>query len=289
MQSQLVFQEEKEMQRLGVQNQLLRECETGIFAQIFRGKSGLAVLDIGSNDGAKTVERFSDPAVKTVIGIEYNASLALQAQEIYGGEKFAFYSLDAEKADFSANLRARMAERGIEGFDVIYLSFILMHMRDAQALLRVLRPLLKRDGQLVIIEANDASSTLTGDEEGLLKEFLSILDRDRYSGNRKTGANLPAFLKAAGYGEITVWCDAIRALPGETERKKAVFTTFFSYLPEDVALLLEAEPDNGEYKKWAGWLAKNYRKLENGILRADTEIKMGMQVISCTKGEEDLQ
>ena len=58
MQNQLVFQEKTEMERLRVQNNLLACYETPVFNQIFSGRQNLAVLDIGCNDGMKTVERF---------------------------------------------------------------------------------------------------------------------------------------------------------------------------------------------------------------------------------------
>lgn len=284
MQSQLVFQEKKEMQRLSVQNELLRSCEADIFTHIFQGKRDLAVLDIGSNDGSKTFERFSAAAVSRVIGLEYNAGLAKQAQAQYGSDRFAFYSLDAESPGFSDQLKDVMAENGVDGFDVIYLSFVLMHLKDAGRLLTALKPFLKSDGHLVIVEADDGASYLTPDEDGLLGEFLRILKEDQYSGNREIGACLENRLTDCGYADITVWSRGIAAGPGEKARKEAIYTTFFSYLPEDVALLLEAEPDNARYHSWAAWIRSNYPRLEKLIVQEETKISMGMKILSCMKG-----
>lgn len=110
MQRQLVFQEKKEMERLCVQNSLLSCCEAPVFAQIFSEHSDMGVLDIGCNDGTKTVERFSSEKVAKVIGLEYNAELAARAQQAYGDEKFLFYPFDVEASDFS-NLENMYAER----------------------------------------------------------------------------------------------------------------------------------------------------------------------------------
>ena len=46
------------------------------------------MLDIGCNDGMKTVERFSSEAVSRVLGLEYNEKLATKAQQSYGNEKY---------------------------------------------------------------------------------------------------------------------------------------------------------------------------------------------------------
>ena len=286
MQSQLVFGEKNEIKRLRVQNELLACYEAPVFAQIFSEGQDLAVLDIGCNDGAKTIERFASDSVSRVIGLEYNEVLSAKAQKTYGNERFSFYPLDVEAEDFSARLRIIMNEKQIDGFDVIYLSFVLMHLFDVKGLLIALRPFLKTDGKLFVIEANDAASTLMGDQNGLLGEFLAILKKDKYSGNREVGATVCETLSACGYESINVWHDAVSAGEGEKEKKKAVFTTFFSYLPEDVLLLLESEPDNEEYRSWSAWLDGNYDVLRRLILKKKSVISMGMKILTCTKGKK---
>ena len=286
MQSQLVFQEKNEIKRLRVHNELLACYEAPVFAQIFSEGQDLAVLDIGCNDGQKTVERFSSESVSHVIGLEYNEKLAAKAQKTYGNEHFSFYPFDVETEDFSEYLRAIMAEKQIDGFDVIYLSFVLMHLSDVKGLLLDLYPFLKENGKLFIVEANDAASTLNNDVKGLLGEFLEMLKKDKYSGNRAVGATICEVLSDCGYRDICVWYDAVSATEGEKEKKKAIFTTFFSYLSEDILLLLDAEPDNEEYRSWSAWLAENYEPLKRLILKEKSVISMGMKILICTKGKE---
>lgn len=285
MQAQLVFEEKKEMKRLRVQNDLLSCYEDSVLAQIFSGKNDIAVLDIGCNDGIKTVERFSSDSVKTVIGLEYNSALATKAQKTFGNEKFSFYHCDVEAEGFSEKLRGLMNESGLQGFDVIYLSFVLMHLSDVMKLLYTLRSFLKEDGKLMIIEANDSISALNGDKGGLLGEFLAILKSDKYSGNREVGKYICDLLHNSGYDGIRIWHDSISAGKGEKEKKKAIFTTFFSYLPEDIALLLAAEPENEEYKAWSDWIDRNYKTLKHLIMSKGSVISMGMRILTCTKGE----
>lgn len=285
MQSQLVFKEEHEIERLRVQNRLLSCYEGPVLARILSEGRQLAVLDIGCNDGMKTVKRFSHDSVSHVIGIEYNEILATKAKEMYGDERFSFYRLDVEAEDFSDRLRDIMREKQIEGFDVIYLSFVLMHLTDASKLLVALRPFLRTGGKLLIIEAHDAASTLTNDPSGLLGSFLEILKQDKYSGNREVGASICGTLAECGYGEICVWHDCISAGEGETEKKQAILTTFFSYLSEDVALLRSIEPENPTYRSWAAWLDRNYDELRQRIMEERSVISMGMNILTCTKGK----
>lgn len=283
MENQLVFQDEKEIERLRVQNKLLYGYEKPVFDRLFEGKSGFAVLDIGCNDGTKTVKNFASAAVARVIGLEYNVGLSKKAQERYGDAKFSFYHSDVEAEDFAEQLKSRMKEQGIGGFDIIYLSFVLMHLTDPGRLLLTLQPFLKDDGKLMIIEADDGASSLNNDTEGLLGEFLAMLKADRYSGNREVGSRICGLLGECGYGRVEVLHDRIAAGSGEEEKKEAVFTAFFSYLPEDIRLLLDAEPENAEYRSWADWMEKNYERLHELIRQPDAEISMGMKILTCEK------
>lgn len=282
MQSQLVFESKAEIERLRVQNDLLSGCEAPVLAQLLSGRQSLSVLDIGCNSGRKTVERFSSPAVSRVIGLEYHPALAEQAQRQFGDAVFSFFPMDVEAADFSAQLRTVMQKTGVAAFDVICLSFLLMHLSDPGRLLRALRPFLSPGGKLLIIEANDSACTLEPDPEGLLDAFLGILRDDPYSGNRRIGAELPGLLTACGYGSGKVWQEAISAGREDRTKKQAIYTTFFSYLPEDVRLLLEANPENRTYRTWSDWLERNGDTMKQLILGEDSVISMGIRILTCT-------
>ncbi len=284
MGDQTVFAVEKEIERLGVQYRLLSSIEKPLFASIFSGRSNLSVLDVGCNDGKKTISLFSDKSIKSVVGIEYNPSLAREAETVRGDDKFFFLSLDASSDDFPSALRSVMEERKIESFDCIYLSFVLMHLSEPGKLLSVLSSFLSTDGVIVIVEADDASSRLTGDSANLLGTFLEILKEDKYSGNRTLGGMLEAISSASGY-EVTRICDSIGAGKGETEKKEMIYTTFFSYLEEDVDLLLTQE-DIPLYRNWKKWLLDNLPSLKALILDDKSEISMGMKILALRRKNE---
>ncbi len=284
MVSQLVFQDKKEIERLKSQCNLFLEYETPVIDDVLKSKGGkVSVLDVGCNEGDKTVSLFSADSVEKVIGLEYNKDLAEKAQSKFGDDRFSFYSLDVESDDFLSRIGDIMKRENVEAFDVIYLSVVLLHLKDPDALLLKLKPLLKDDGTLVIVEGDDSSSFLVPDEEGLLKGFLEILNKDKYSGNRTLGKTIEKRLVKSGY-IIALPVNAIAAGLGEREKKKVIYTVFFSYLKEDVAILLKEEKDNEEYKAWAKWLRENSSKLEKIIKSDDSYINMGMKILVCHKG-----
>ena len=195
--------------------------------------------------------------------MEYNQQLVERANSQFGNTKFSFYQMDVDRDSFSADLQKLCAEPEDREFDLICLSFVLMHLYDGEKLLRTLKNFLKKGGVIFITESNDRISTLAPDEKNLLGQFLDILKEDKYAGKRETGQAVPGWLTNCGYD---------------------FFQTFFSYLPEDVEILLAEEPDNRKYQDWQNWLKKNYEELQQLILSEESEITMGMQILSCEKG-----
>ncbi len=273
-----IFSAHRELERLTTQNRLMHECETPILRELLAGKRDLKVLDVGSNNGEKTVRWFSDPAVVKVLGLEYNAPLALQAQENYGDGRFRFCPCDAEAEDFVPKVRALMAQEGIGGFDVVYLSFLLSHLNAPETLLLRLRPLMESGGVLVAVETDDSRAVLAP-EDRRFGEFLRILAKDPFAGDRSLGGRLPSLLSGCGFRGPKRLCDAISAGPGEEERKAMIFEMFFSYLPEDVSILLSEAPEEALFAGWDRWLKEHHAALRRSICAASSRISMGMSVV----------
>lgn len=285
MEGQCVFQSNKEIERLEVQNRLLSSIEKPLFASLFASRENLCVLDIGCNDGKKTLSLFSNGNIKKVTGIEYNPDLALKAERAYGDAVFRFVSLDASRDDFPLSLSRLMRESSIASYDCIYLSFVLMHLLDPGKLLSSLKDFLSPSGVIVITEADDGTSFLSGDRDGLLSTFLAILRDDRYSGNRTLGGRIERVIRASGYDDVTCVCSSIRAGEGEREKKEMIYTTFFSYLEEDVDLLI-AESDSPRFREWKKWLCDNLSALRALIMSDSSEISMGMKILTVRRKNE---
>lgn len=283
MENQFIFQNIDERKRLGVQNRLLLPYEKPVIDSLLSGKNNVTVLDIGANDGIKTASLFQDGRVGKVVGLEYNRALAENAESNKSDERFSFYGMDVESPDFREDLRSIMEECGIPSFDIIYLSFVLMHLKNPESLLILLKGFLGSEGRIVITEADDSSSTLIPDEENLLPRFLSILEKDGYSGNRRLGARIEEMVVKAGYGGVRLHVSSVSALEGEEERKKDIFTTFFSYLPEDINLLIKEDGERKEYREWRKWIDSSYLKLKAAVENPSGRISMGVRIISAGK------
>lgn len=276
-----VFQENKEINRLKVQNRLLKSYEQPVYDRLIGEHSKPTVLDVGCNNGSKSVERFADKTIQKLIGLESLSDLAAAAQKTYGNDKFAFYQCDVEEADFENRLCRIMEQHEIEAFDVINISFVLMHLKDPRLLLKILHSFLAPGGFLFVVEPNDSISVVSADEEQLFRKFLQILYQDPYSGDRDCGTKVSAFLEESGYQKILVENILIHAKQEDLQKKSIIFETFFSYLQQDVLLLQREEPDNCIYADWKSWVDEHFEQLQDLILGKNTRVSMGISIITC--------
>lgn len=277
-----VFQEIQEIDRLAIQNNLLKEYEKPIYDRIIETSTELKVLDIGCNNGSKSVERFGSDKVVRLVGLEYLQDLAHSAQKVYGSNRFHFYQCDVEASDFRKRLIEIMEENNIKSFDIIHISFVLMHLKKPKDILKLLKKFLAPQGKLIVVEANDKVSLVNPQEDTLFKGFLDILYQDPLSGDRECGDKVPDFLREAGYCQIVLENTMIEAEAAEIMKKNAIFETFFSYLPEDIFLLGQENPHDILYTEWKKWVDEYFEELKNFILAENTTVSMGVSMITCS-------
>ncbi len=136
--------------------------------------------------------------------------------------------MDVDRDSFSADFQKLCTEPEDREFDLICLSFVLMHLHDGEkAASHIEEFFLKKGGVIFITESNDRISTLAPDEKNLLGQFLDILKEDKYAGKRETGQAVPGWLTNCGYDHIHVWCKGISAAKGEQQQKRRYFPDLF--------------------------------------------------------------
>ena len=274
-------QQENEIERLNVQEDLFSTYEEPVYQKVF-SKPRHFILDIGSNDGQKTIKRFSKTDAKKVVGIDFDTELIKISRENCSDDRFSFVYCNIEDDSFTSNISKIMKEENIESFDVINLSFVLMHIKDNASLLSKLRPLLSEDGVLMLIDTNDDLSKIEPDENDYFKTFKQLLSKDPYAGDRRCGAKLPETLAKCGYKNITIEKDKLVASPSENKKKESMFACYCSFLKDDVDLLLQEDPTNKTYLYSRDWLDKNYETLKENSLSNKCQFTLGVTVITCT-------
>lgn len=277
---QNVFLDEVELKRLMIQGRLLSEYEQPIYQKVIDGRKGLTLLDVGCNNGWKTKERFSDKNFKKIIGIDCLDQLVDQARERFGNDVLSFYACDVATEDFTEKLQQIMQKENIHAFDIIHCSFMLMHTKEQEDILKRLKTFLAPGGKLIAIEPDDSTSYMNPDPDGIYKEFLQVLSADPYAGKRNMGAELPGLFSNSGYTDIQLECSEIASSGNEITKKEHIFDTFCAYLLEDLILLRQDAEGNSYQTEWE-WVQKNLDKLRQLMTDEASTVSMGVKIYTC--------
>lgn len=277
---QNVFLDEVELKRLMIQGRLLSEYEQPIYQKVIDGRKGLTLLDVGCNNGWKTRERFFDKNFKKIIGIDCLDQLVDQARERFGNDVLSFYACDVATEDFTEKLQQIMQKENIHAFDIIHCSFMLMHTKEQEDILKRLKTFLAPGGKLIAIEPDDSTSYMNPDPDGIYKEFLQVLSADPYAGKRNMGAELPGLFLNSGYTDIQLECSEIASSGNEITKKEHIFDTFCAYLLEDLILLRQDAEGNSYQTEWE-WVQKNLDKLRQLMTGEASTVSMGVKIYTC--------
>ena len=277
---QNVFLDEVELKRLMIQGRLLSEYEQPIYQKVIDGRKGLTLLDVGCNNGWKTKERFFDKNFKKIIGIDCLDQLVDQARERFGNDVLSFYACDVATEEFTEKLRQIMQKENIHAFDIIHCSFMLMHTKEQEDILKRLKTFLAPGGKLIVIEPDDSTSYMNPDPDGIYKEFLQVLSADPYAGKRNMGAELPGLFSNSGYTDIQLECSEIASSGNEITKKEHIFDTFCAYLLEDLILLRQDAEGNSYQTEWE-WVQKNLDKLRQLMTGEASTVSMGVKIYTC--------
>lgn len=277
---QNVFLDEVELKRLMIQGRLLSEYEQPIYRKVIDGRKGLTLLDVGCNNGWKTKERFSDKNFKKIIGIDCLDQLVDQARERFGNDVLSFYACDVATEEFTEKLRQIVQKENIHAFDIIHCSFMLMHTKEQEDILKRLKTFLAPGGKLIAIEPDDSTSYMNPDPDGIYKEFLQVLSADPYAGKRNMGAELPGLFSNSGYTDIQLECSEIASSGNEITKKEHIFDTFCAYLLEDLILLRQDAEGDAYQKEWE-WVQKNLDKLRQLMTDEASTVSMGVKIYTC--------
>ena len=142
---------------------------------------------------------------------------------------------------------------------------------------------LKKNGTMMIIDAEDRFSTMVPDEQKRMKLFLDICQRDPLSGNRHSGEKIKRYLKKSGYHKIVVHSKCVNAKEKEKEKKELIFDTFFSYLPLDYAYLCETEPEDSDYFGIKRKVKQHYAIFRKEFVENSVYVACGVMIFTCCR------
>ena len=278
-----IYDDIDEKIRLDVQNRLLKDFEISVLNSVSDDFSGFNVLDIGCNRGNRFCSLFEGYPIRKGIGIDINPELVKEANANHGSDVFGFYCLDAESPDFVRNMVPVLKENSILHFDIICISYVLLHLKDPQKLLKKIRGFLADNGTIIITEPDDKASFMTADNEDNFSHMLKILDEDPFSGNRDFAYTLDRVAEESGYEIAETFPVLLRGSGKAAEQKRDVYNVFFSFLSADMKLLCESTEDNAVFSDHGRWIENHEEYFEAKLRSEECEIAAGVMIKTIKK------
>ena len=273
----------KAQERLSVQQQILKPYNDKIFHRLLDDKKDIEVLDVGSNNG-NTIMRSVVPTydIKHIIGLEYSDKVYQKSLQYVGSTPFKPYQTDVEAEDFVNTLKSICEENNIEGFDLIFVSFLLLHLKKPGILIRKIRRFLKPDGYIFIRDVDDLQIVSYPDNKRIVKTFKDIDAKLAHTGYRRMGRELYTHLKQAEYHDIEIIGEDISTIGRDYDERMDLMDMNFSYIKENVVdMITPGKPS--KFDGYLTWVEDHYDDLEALFADSTYYFKVGLVAIIAKK------
>lgn len=278
------FTSERETARLELQTRLLRKFDGEIYRQVFEEYEEPDILDVGCGNGSMIFDRMDGCCENfRLIGIERDPDKVQEAGDKFGGSQVAFITGDVEESDFIDDLADKMDEMGIEKFDIINISMLLLHLKSECALLRRLRRLLKPEGTVIIKDIDDGINFAYPDEENVFERIYRICDNNETSGERRNGRQIFTNLHRAGFRRIELKKSGFTTIGLSYEEKEAFWGMYFNFILGDIKWMHEKYPADESIADDCEWYTDNFEDIFEMFMKDDFIFSLGFQLYLAKK------
>ncbi len=254
-----------ELKRLKVQERILHRFDGDLYTEYSKDFEELSVLDLGCNDGSYMSESLKQVGKKyTLLGLDFNKASILKAQTTNKDENKVFKYANVEHEDeLDEAINSYLIEKNLPGFNIINMSFLLLHLSNPELLLKRIRKYLVKGGYILIKDVDDNFEVAYPDVNGYFEKMkeLSIAD-SKLGGFRLTGRQIPYMLSKTGYKDIKLLKQGINTLGMDYDEKEEFFDMRFGYFEEVYTTLSEENPNDKYASSGLTFIKEHYNDIE---------------------------
>lgn len=277
--------DKKEIRRLKIQQDLMEDFDRELYTRVCGEYDELRVLDIGSNTGAFVYDRIIKRGnVTKLLGLEYDKGFVESSNAKFGEEgRIRFYEQNVEDEDFAEKLEEYMDEMGIDSFNVVNISMLILHLKSPYKMLKAIRRYLERGATVIVKDIDDGFNVAYPDEDGSIQRIYNICKKSRTSGYRNSGRQIYTLLMRAGYRDVRFERMGISTPGMDYEKRSALFDTYFSFILEELKIYVREHPDDRRAAKDLEWYDKIYEDLEARFQDDNFFFNLGFVLFSAKK------
>ncbi len=276
--------DEKERARLLIQQRLLEKFDGELYDAVAAERENMYVLDLGSANGSFAMSRFgSRKNLAFFLGTEFNGEAVERANAAYGNDHIVFTQCDLEGEDVEKVIGDVCEKYGIDGFNVVNISMLILHLKNPVRLLKRIRKFVRSGATIVIKDIDDGLNLAYPDREGHFEYAVGLCAKNPLGGFRASGRQIPYLLRKSGYRDIRLVRSGLNTLDMDFDEREAMFHIYFSFIRGDFAYLAAQSPDNALYRESAEWMQKHYEEMEDEFMNEDFFFSLGFMLYTAKK------
>lgn len=219
--------EYREITRISQQNKILNRIASGYLDDLFSFYENPTVLDIGCADGTNILERLKGRQYHSLIGIDRNEKKIETAQKRIKAKNTTFLCCDICTNNLDRTLSDYLSHIGKDGFDIIHISSVLLHIDHPDFFLKRIRTYLSEQGRLFIQDEDDGLNSVYPYEESF-DDCFYVWEHSIEAGDRFMGGKIPFFLENGGYSDIKVLSTSATSVDFNGEMKDCLWDMYFN-------------------------------------------------------------
>lgn len=273
------YGDEGERRRLATQRDFVYEFACEHYDSFISSLHDGAFLDIGCNTGEQSMMFLKGrKEISKYVGIDREEAALKRGQELFPNA--LFYQGNCESDDFDKLLSRIEEELDIDGFDIINLSMVLLHMKEPQILLDVISEHLREGGRIVILDIDDGLNLAYPDPDDMFSKAVDICAETGYSGYRKSGRQICQMLADVDMNDIQLHKQGLSTVGMSREKRSAFYDLYFWFILDDLRKMHQSEPENKIVFAELNWFEEHYKEMKSKFKKKGFFFNLGFMLYS---------
>ncbi len=268
---------ENEQKRLISQSIILDRQIRPVFDSLFRENREMNILDVGCANGMAISRKTEGRPYRTMLGVDKNERLISDACRKFGNDRNTFLTADPMEQSGAEAIAEYMKRQGITGFDMIHISYVLLHLGDPREMLHAAKQLLKEGGTIVVQDVDDGAN-YHYPESRYLEDCYRIWAHCNDTGDRNMGRKIPGLLDQEGFRNIQVVSSSVTSLDENGHPDNNLWNMYFN-----TALWMGSEPADFNDARAMTWLEncrQKHQEEQSRYLEGNLFINLGCVLVT---------
>lgn len=273
------YGDEGERNRINNQHAFVYQFAHETYEKLLSSAVDASFLDVGCNTGEQSMMFISESTgIRHYIGIDREEAALNKGRQLFPNAHF--YKADCEAEDFSNKLSAIKDELGIDGFDFINVSMLMLHTKDPNTLIDVLSSHLSDNGQIIVLDIDDGFNVAFPDPDGVFKRAINICFQTEYSGFRHCGRTIYKRLSDMCLNDICLHRVGLSTVGMSRSEKEKFFDIYFWFILDDLRKMREQKPSSKLIKTDLDWMESKYKEMRMEFKKRDFFFNLGFVLLS---------